>query len=61
MPLPPSMGLVSPDTSHRDREQEEREATKIGGKTYGALQYVTYHNEIPPIARQDCGGGQYIC
>jgi hypothetical protein len=32
MPLPPSMGGVSPDTSHQDREQEDRKATKIGEK-----------------------------
>ncbi len=44
MPLPPSMGGVSPDTSHRDREQEDRKATKIRGKTNGALQYDTYHS-----------------
>ncbi len=30
------------------------------GKTNGAFQYDTCHEEIPPTARQDRGGGRYI-
>jgi hypothetical protein len=51
MPLPPSMGGVSPDTSHQDREQEEREATKIRGKPI--VRYNMTHTTTKSLSPQD--------
>jgi hypothetical protein len=47
--------LLTPAIETENKKIERLQ--KLGEKTNGALQYDTYHNEIPPTARQDCGGG----